>query len=58
MNTYTITYEPTSMSGEPGFSYTIRSRGRIVGEGWSRGGKHHAEKMAKADIKALDRKAA
>lgn len=58
MTTFTITYEPKTMSGEAGYWYEIRSRGRLVGEGWSAGGKHHAEKMAKADIKALERKAA
>lgn len=55
---YTITYAPKTMGSEPGYWYRITSRGRLISEGWSRGAKHHAEKMAKADIRALERKVA
>lgn len=53
-NTYTITYDPQTMNGEHGYWYEIRSRGRVVAEGWCRGKKHHAEREAKSAIDARD----
>lgn len=55
--TFTITYEPRRFAGEDGYWYQIRSRGRVVGEGWSRGKKHHAERSARADVRERERKA-
>jgi len=40
---FTATYRPVRMNDEPGWWFEIRRNGRVVGEGWSRGRKHHAE---------------
>jgi len=54
VKTYTIVYRPTAMCGEPGFNYEIRTRGRLVAEGWSRGKKRNAEEQAREAINARD----
>lgn len=58
MKPITIVYEPSAMSGEPGFQYRILRNGRELASGWSRGARHHAERMAKGDLRELERKAA
>ncbi len=55
-NTFTITYEPTEIAGELGYSYEIFHASRRVRGGWSRGKRHHAERMAKADLHEVKRK--
>ena len=54
-DTYTVMYEATPIAGEPGYSYRILNRGREVASGWSRGRKHHAERMARAELVAIER---
>lgn len=57
--TYTATYEPRLMAGEPGYWYRcfVGDRGgsrRLVFEGWSRGRKHHAETEVRHGINARE----
>lgn len=58
MKQYTIIYDAGPMSGEHGYWYEIRSGGRLLRAGWSRGKKHNAEKQARAELDAIERKAA
>ena len=55
---YTVTYVAESMGGEDGFRYDIIRRGKLLRSGWSRGSRRHAERMAAADLRQLERSAA
>jgi len=46
---YSATYYSDPLNGEPGWSYEIFYKGRLVAAGWSRGRKHHAE----ADVREV-----
>lgn len=57
-STFTITYEPRELAGQPGFDWAIIRRGVRIAEGWSRGKRKDAEQDARAVIATLERNAA
>jgi hypothetical protein len=44
---YNVTYTPREMCGEPGHEWAIRSNGRLIAEGWTRG----KIRSAQADVR-------
>jgi hypothetical protein len=55
---YTVTYEPASVLGEFGYEYVITCRGRVILQGWSRGGQRHAERQVRDELERMERRAA
>jgi hypothetical protein len=51
---YTISYEPQTVHGEPGYWLRVYANHRLVMEGWSRGKRRNAEDMARAFIDRRD----
>lgn len=51
---YTATYKPHTMNGEPGWSWQLFTAGRLVAEGWCLGKKREAENEVRITISARD----